>query len=138
RGIAVTLVERHRDFAREFRGEVLMPSGLDAFAQMGLAPALGAVPQTTIEAIEVYRGTRRLMRVDEVAVLGIEPRVVSQPAMLEMLVAEAGRHAAFRLERGTTVRDLVWDGERVAGVRVDSGDGGREIRGDLVIGTDGL
>ena len=28
RGIAVTLVERRRDFAREFRGEILMPSGI--------------------------------------------------------------------------------------------------------------
>ncbi|TMB41576.1 MAG: FAD-dependent oxidoreductase, partial [Deltaproteobacteria bacterium] len=36
RGIAVTLLERHTDFAREFRGEALMPSGVDAFVQMGL------------------------------------------------------------------------------------------------------
>ena len=36
RGVPVTLVERQRDFAREFRGEVLMPSGVDALEQMGL------------------------------------------------------------------------------------------------------
>ena len=28
RGIAVTLIERQRDFAREFRGEGPMPSGV--------------------------------------------------------------------------------------------------------------
>ena len=33
RGISVTLLERHRDFSREFRGEVLLPSGLDALQQ---------------------------------------------------------------------------------------------------------
>src|ERR1051325_7239125 len=37
RGISVTLVERHTDFAREFRGEGLMPSGAAALAEMGLA-----------------------------------------------------------------------------------------------------
>ena len=33
RGVSVTLLERHRDFSREFRGEVLLPSGLDALQQ---------------------------------------------------------------------------------------------------------
>ena len=36
RGVSVTLLERHRDFAREFRGEVLLPSGLETLHQMGL------------------------------------------------------------------------------------------------------
>ena len=32
--------------------------------------------------------------------------MVSQPALLELLVAEAGRFPGFRLERAVTVRDL--------------------------------
>jgi 2-polyprenyl-6-methoxyphenol hydroxylase-like FAD-dependent oxidoreductase len=137
RGVAVTLVERHTDFAREFRGEGLMPSGVDAFVQMGLGPQLDAVPHRQMTAIEAYRGARRLFRFTT-ADAGIQgPRLVSQPALLEMLVAEASRFPSFRLERGTTVRDLVLDGERVAGVRVESTAGASERRGDLVIGTDG-
>jgi len=54
-----------------------------------------------------------------------------------MLVAEAARFPSFRLERGVTVRDLVREAERVAGVRADTPAGSREVRGDLVIGTDG-
>jgi pimeloyl-ACP methyl ester carboxylesterase len=58
--------------------------------------------------------------------------------MLEMLVAEAGRFPAFRLERGVTVREVVRDDRgRVVGVRLDSSTGSREVRGDLVVGTDG-
>jgi 2-polyprenyl-6-methoxyphenol hydroxylase-like FAD-dependent oxidoreductase len=38
----VTLLERQTDFAREFRGEALMPSGVDAFAQMGLPRRVAA------------------------------------------------------------------------------------------------
>jgi 2-polyprenyl-6-methoxyphenol hydroxylase-like FAD-dependent oxidoreductase len=36
RGIAVKLIEASRNFRRVFRGEGLMPSGLDALEQMGL------------------------------------------------------------------------------------------------------
>ncbi|HZP41906.1 MAG TPA: FAD-dependent monooxygenase [Candidatus Binatia bacterium] len=137
RGVGVTLVERHTDFAREFRGEGLMPSGVDALAQMGLAHAVACLSQTTIETLVVYLGGRRLLRL-ALADLGIEgPRIVSQPALLETLVAEAARFPGFRLERGTTVRDLVLASGRVVGVRVESAAGAREVRADLVLGTDG-
>lgn len=33
---SVTLIEQERDFARVFRGEGLMPSGIEALHQMGL------------------------------------------------------------------------------------------------------
>lgn len=36
RGIAVKLIEASRSFRRIFRGEALMPSGLEAIAQMRL------------------------------------------------------------------------------------------------------
>ena len=43
RGIEVVLLERETDFDRLFRGEGMMPCGIDALAQMGLMsrPAIG-------------------------------------------------------------------------------------------------
>ena len=35
-GITTTLIERHKDFSREFRGELLMPSGLEPLHEIGL------------------------------------------------------------------------------------------------------
>ncbi len=138
-GVRVTLLERQTDFTREFRGEALMPSGADALAQMGLAAELEALPQTRIGAIEVYRGARRLFRLalgpEQIGAFG--PRIVSQPALLEMLVAVAARTPGFHCERGATVRDVLRDGARVVGVRYDASTGAREVRGDFVIGTDG-
>ncbi len=133
-GGRVTLLERHTDFAREFRGEVLMPSGLDALRQMGLGAELDALPQAEVARVALYRGARPLF---EVPLAAGGPRVVSQPALLEMLVAEAARHPGFRLERGFTVRDLVTRGDAVAGVRGDAGSGERAIDADWVIGADG-
>ncbi len=136
-GIGVTLLERQTDFEREFRGEALMPSGIDVLTQMGLRERLDALPYTGVAALEVFRGAHRVARV-ELAGLPISGlRVVSQPAMLEMLVEEAARFPSFRLHRGATVRDLIWQDGRVAGVHADGHDGSLEVRGDLVIGADG-
>jgi 2-polyprenyl-6-methoxyphenol hydroxylase-like FAD-dependent oxidoreductase len=134
----VTLLERQTDFAREFRGEALQPSGVDAFAQMGLGPQLAALPQTRLRAVEFYRGATLLGRFEFASGVGdIGPHVVSQPAMLEMLVGEASHYSNFKLRRGVTVRDLVLDAGRVTGVVADSTSGPIEVRADLVIGADG-
>ena len=50
RGVSVTLLERQRDFAREFRGEVLLPSGLEALQQSGLVHADGRVGGVTVRS----------------------------------------------------------------------------------------
>ena len=47
-GLAVTVVEANRRFERPFRGQGLMPSGLEALAALGLAAWPGA--EQTAEA----------------------------------------------------------------------------------------
>ena len=140
RGIGVVLIERHTDFAREFRGEGLMPSGVSALEQMGLGGKLDGLPQARLAVLEVFRGDRRLARLpfagDRLRITG--PRIVSQPAMLEMLVAEAARFPSFSLERGSVARDLVRDAsDRIVGLEVEGASGARELRADLVIAADG-
>jgi 2-polyprenyl-6-methoxyphenol hydroxylase-like FAD-dependent oxidoreductase len=139
RGVDVTLIERQRDFAREFRGEVLLPSGVDAVQQMGLGAAIEAVPHARPDSLAVFLNRRAVVSIALDASLfgGIGPVAVSQPALLEAIVTEAARLPAFHFERGVTVRDLVRDGERVAGVRVATPEGERALRADLVIGADG-
>ena len=135
RGIRVTLIERQSDFAREFRGEVLMPSGVDALRQMGLEEAFEALPQTSPRHVDVHVGGRFVQRFDLPDVIEDSPRMVSQPHMLEMLVAQAGAFEGFRFVRGRAVGTLLGEGGRCAGIRLR--DDGEEIRADLVIGADG-
>src|SRR5206468_3205639 len=66
-----------------------------------------------------------------------QTRVVPQPAVLQLLADEAGKHPGFRLEVGVTVRDLLRDNGRVVGARAGAADGPREYRADLVVGADG-
>jgi 2-polyprenyl-6-methoxyphenol hydroxylase-like FAD-dependent oxidoreductase len=139
RGIGVVLIERQSDFAREFRGEGLMPGGVDALRQMGLGAELDALPQARMTRLEVFLHGRRelVLSLEDLPANTPMPRFVSQPPLLEMLVAQAAKFPGFELLRGVTVRDLVYDGERVAGVRVEGDAGVRELRVDFVIGCDG-
>jgi 2-polyprenyl-6-methoxyphenol hydroxylase-like FAD-dependent oxidoreductase len=140
RGVSVTLVERQHDFAREFRGEGLMPSGVDALAQCGLGDLLDAVPHAVPDRLALYRDGKLVLSADPADVLppGARAVIVSQPHLLEAIVARASAHAGFAFLRGAAVRDLLRDADgRVCGVRVEAEEGARELRARLVIGADG-
>jgi 2-polyprenyl-6-methoxyphenol hydroxylase-like FAD-dependent oxidoreductase len=135
RGVRATVLERHTDFEREFRGEVLMASGIEALHQMGLERALERVPSSSIRRVALYVSRRRVVTVDLPDDLPV--RAVSQPAMLELLAAEAARHPSFRLERGATARDLILEEGRACGVRFERDGTQAELHADFVIGADG-
>ncbi len=139
RGIQVTLLERQRDFAREFRGEILMPSGIEAFEQMGLQAELAAVPGYTQQTIEIYMNGRSLINETLDTASPNAPRLLalSQPELLEMLVRESAKTPLFKLERGASMTDLLVENDRVVGVRLHTDAGELSIRADLVVGADG-
>jgi 2-polyprenyl-6-methoxyphenol hydroxylase-like FAD-dependent oxidoreductase len=137
RGVGVTVLETHHDFARAFRGEGVQRSGIDAFRQMGLGEPFDRLPHTELRFIEFYFDGRLTARTDAAGFGRGQVRAVPQPAMLQLLADEAGKYPSFRLELGVTVRDLLRENGRVVGVRADTADGPREHRADLVVGADG-
>jgi 2-polyprenyl-6-methoxyphenol hydroxylase-like FAD-dependent oxidoreductase len=140
RGIAATLVERQRDFEREFRGEAMMPSGLAVLDALGVDLARDGIPHSRPSELEIYVEGRRVLRLDPTAPLfaGRSPLMVSQPALLEHLVELASRWPGFRFLRGAAARELVREDARVRGVRIHTEAGGDEtLHAQLVIGADG-
>ena len=135
RGISVTLIEAATDFHRVFRGEGLMPSGLDALEQMGLSHLLEGVPHRRLDGWEFILGKKSLFRVDEPIETGTQAcTLVSQPPLLEALVNQAKKYENFELLQGVVVKDLLRVGNRVAGVKLNDD---REITADIVVGADG-
>lgn len=135
RGIGVKLIEASSSFRRIFRGEALMPSGLEAIDRIGLTDIIGKIPHRVIDAWEFYIENRSIFRVDEPMESGGKPcTLVSQPALLEAVLAQASQCENFEFIAGTAVRDLLWQNQRVSGVQLSDG---REIAADLVIGADG-
>ncbi|MBW4624181.1 MAG: FAD-dependent oxidoreductase [Brasilonema octagenarum HA4186-MV1] len=134
RGIAVTLIEAAKDFHRVFRGEGLMPSGLDALEQMGLSAIVERIPHRPLDAWEFIIGKKQLFRVEEPMGADRPCTLVSQPPFLEAIITEAQAYPNFEFIQGFAVKDLLWINNRVAGVKLGNG---REISAELVIGTDG-
>ena len=116
-----------------------MPLGLEVLHQMGLRERMRSVPGDAFECWEIYLDGRLMLKIDEPreALGDLAFRVASPGALIALLVEEAGRHAAFSFRPGTSVRGLLHERERVAGVRVSTPTGDEEVRGDLVVGTDG-
>jgi 2-polyprenyl-6-methoxyphenol hydroxylase-like FAD-dependent oxidoreductase len=139
REINVTLVERQRDFAREFRGEVLVPSGIEALEQMGLHSALTEVPHHSQQHFSLYFNGKRVFDevLEEQAFDGRLPMAISQTAFLEHVVGLAQRLPHFRFERGVSVKELQQAGGRVTGVTIRQEGETRSLPCDLVIGADG-
>lgn len=112
-----------------------MPSGLDALTQMGLATLVEQIPHRALTAWEVVINRRLLFRVEEPIEPGGQPcTLVSQPALLEALIAAASAYPQFELLAPMAVQDLLWQDQRVVGVRLGEG---REVYSDLVIAADG-
>ena len=143
RDIHVTLLERRSDFAREFRGEVLMPSGVEALEQMGLRTVLDDTPRRAQQEAGIYLNGREIFRETLVPEMffGRPPIAISRPAFLEGVVRTAERCAHFTFERGVAVRSLRREGGRVTGVTIRHRSGDdlteRTIAADLVVGADG-
>jgi 2-polyprenyl-6-methoxyphenol hydroxylase-like FAD-dependent oxidoreductase len=137
RGVGVTVLETHLDFARAFRGEGLQQSGIDVFRQMGLGEQFDRLPHIELQTFEIYNSGRLLVRTAAAGLGRDRARLVSQPAVLQLLADEAARHSSFRLDLGVTMRDFLRENGRVIGVRASAADGPREYRADLVVGADG-
>jgi len=83
-GVEVTLVEREMSFERVFRGEGLMPSGVDALLHMGLGEVFRSVPGRVVLSWNMWIDGEEVFVIPEpVEELGERAmRVVSQPALL--------------------------------------------------------
>ncbi|MEM1254918.1 MAG: FAD-dependent monooxygenase [Cyanobacteria bacterium P01_H01_bin.21] len=136
-GIDVSLLEQETTFERVFRGEGLMPAGMDALHQMGLTALFTKVPSRKLESWNIYLGGEEVFVIPEPDLGKNSLSVVSQPALLQGIIDEASQYGGFEFQLGCKVQDLLWDNEQVVGVRVETESGLSEIYADLVVGCDG-
>ncbi|MEL7505559.1 MAG: FAD-dependent monooxygenase, partial [Cyanobacteria bacterium J06554_6] len=138
--VQVTLVEQTNDFDRVFRGEGLMPAGVDALFQMGLDDLLHTIPSRYLESWHIYLEGKEIFVVPEsLEKLGNRAlSIIPQTAFLEGVVERAQAFPSFRFLPGTAVQNLLTDdNQRVMGVQIRHHKQISELTGDLVIGCDG-
>jgi len=139
-GAQVRLLEREESAGAAFRGEGLMPLGIDALHEMGLGGVLAAVPGRVVSTWRIHIDGEEVFRIPEpVAELGDRAfRVASPAALLERIVDAAREYPGFSYHPGTRFAAPVRDASgRVVGVRAVRPDGETEWAADLVVGCDG-
>ena len=135
RGVSTVLVERQKDFSKEFRGEGLMPSGNEVLEQIGFN--LDDVDYRKVEEMNLfYKGELEANPEIDFLKRG-ELRWVSQPQLLEKLIEKASDFDNFIFYRGYKAQDLIYSEDRVDGVLVTDGNDEVSIRAKVVIGFDG-
>ncbi len=137
-GHKITLLEKETAFERVFRGEGLMPAGLDALYQMGLKETFEKISARRLTSWDFYVGGQRRMRVHEPVKNGLATQIIDQGALLQAMVTQAKRLPNFEFYPGWQVSELLRDGSaRVVGVSA-AGDGEkRDFFADCAIACDG-
>jgi 2-polyprenyl-6-methoxyphenol hydroxylase-like FAD-dependent oxidoreductase len=139
RGVRVTLLEAHRDFDREFRGNTINPSAMEILECLGLAKKVLELRHAKMRRFTIQAAEKRETFADFSRLKTPYPYVLMLPqaGFLKLVAAEAERYPNFRLVMGARVRELVWEDGVVRGVRYRTEDGTHEVRVRLTVGTDG-
>ncbi len=139
-GVPVTLLESHPDFDRDFRGDTVHPSTLEALDVLGLAEKLHDLPHGKMRVMRIKTpdGDRAMADFSRVRTKFPYIMVLPQVRFLDFLAGEAARYPAFNLVMGAAVQRLVEENGVVAGVRYRDQEGRwHEVRAPLTVAADG-
>jgi 2-polyprenyl-6-methoxyphenol hydroxylase-like FAD-dependent oxidoreductase len=138
-GVDVTVLEKHGDFLRDFRGDTVHPSTLQVMHELGVLDAFLARPHDKAYDIRVRVG-------DQEAVIADFRRLrtrcgfiamVPQWEFLDFLRDHASLYPGFHLLMNAEATGLLAAGGRVTGVMATTPGGELQLHAELVIGADG-
>ena len=129
-GIRVLVLEQHRDFEREFRGEVLMPRFMQMLDALNLYQYFGEFHHIRLQAAEMFFQDKLVGKIDfkEIAPESPVALWMPQPVFLDALYQKAQEFPSFHLWFNASPVSLIKEGERTKGVVVKKE--GEEIRED--------
>ena len=138
-GIDVTVLEKHADFFRDFRGDTIHPSTMEVLDELGMLDDLLKLPHQEIRQLAGQVGDTKLNLADFTHLPVRRKFLVIMPQwdFLNFLSEKARAYPGFHAEMETPVTGLTFSGEQVTGVRCGGPNGERTIAADLVIGADG-
>lgn len=138
-GVSVTVLEKHADFLRDWRGDTIHSSTLEVLDEIGLLGRFLELPHHKATAIRIYTDTGELG--PDVFDIGLKhPYIAWMPQwdFLELLTSEAARYPHFRLLMRAEAHELLRAGDGFTGVRFRDADGAEhELRAPLTVAADG-
>ena len=138
-GVRVVVLEKHRDFLRDFRGDTVHPSTLELIHELGLLEDFLKLPHRTVDRLSLQVGKQRIQLID-LTHLPTQCKYIAlmpQWDFLNFLADHGRRYRQFDLRMRAEVTDLIEEAGRIVGVRVHTPDGELTVRADLLVGCDG-
>ena len=138
-GVDVTVLEKHADFLRDFRGDTIHPSTMQTMDELGLLDEFLKLPHQPVSSMTGQFGNESIRMADFSRLRVKAPFIAMIPQwdFLNFLAENAKAHPNFRLLMQTEAHDLVRDGSRVTGVKATGPDGDFDIHASLVVAADG-
>ncbi|HEY2336163.1 MAG TPA: FAD-dependent oxidoreductase [Burkholderiales bacterium] len=138
-GRRVVVLEKHGDFLRDFRGDTIHPSTLELLHELGLLDAFLKLPQQRVSELQAQFGGMSFPVADfsRLPVRCPFIALIPQWDFLAFLAENAKRYPGFKLLMQAEATGLLFDGDKVSGVKGTSPQGAFEVRAGLVVGADG-
>jgi 2-polyprenyl-6-methoxyphenol hydroxylase-like FAD-dependent oxidoreductase len=135
-GIDVTILEKHGDFFRDFRGDTIHPSTMELMHELGLLEEFLKLPHDEVTHLSAQIGSDHLTIADFTHMPTQSKFIALMPQwdFLNFIAAQAGRLSTFHLLMHTEAVGLIEENGRIAGVRTNDG---RSIRAALTVAADG-
>ena len=138
-GLSVTVLEKHADFLRDFRGDTIHASTLGLMDELGWGDEFLSLPHQKIRRLSGVFGGRSYTVADCTRLPGRHKYIALMPQwdFLDFLADKAAQYPGFTLLRSTTVDGLLRENGRVMGVTAAGPDGRVEVRARLTVACDG-
>ncbi|ARV61319.1 monooxygenase [Nostocales cyanobacterium HT-58-2] len=138
-GIPVMLLEAHKDFDRDFRGDTIHPSVMEIMEELGLAERLLELPHSKMRRLSVQTPETSVTFADFSRLKTRYPyiTVLPQVRFLEFITAVAQKYPNFQLVLGANVQELIEEDGIIRGIRYRGHGGWHEVRAILTVGADG-
>jgi 2-polyprenyl-6-methoxyphenol hydroxylase-like FAD-dependent oxidoreductase len=140
-GVEVTVLEKHGDFLRDFRGDTVHPSTLGLLDELGLTEMFQRLPFTRVNRVSLPAADGHNVVIGDFSRLRRKFNYIAmtpQWDLLDMLAAAGRNEPTFTLRMNTEVTGTVVEQGQVVGVRYRTSDGEiGELRADLTVATDG-
>ena len=138
-GVQVTVLEKHKDFLRDFRGDTIHPSTLTVLDDLGLLDRFLELPHDEIAQLtgDVFGEITTIADFRHVPAARPFLVLVPQWDFLDFIADEARLYPNFTLLMSTAADAVVEEGGAIRGVDAHDAQGPLRIRADLVVAADG-
>lgn len=139
KGIPVMLLEAHKDFDRNFRGDTIHPSVMEIMEELGLADRVLQLRHTKTRQLisETADGPITFADFSRLKTRYPYVTILDQALFLELIAEEAKRYPNFQLLMGANVQELIEEDGIIRGVRYRGQGGWHQVRAQLTVGADG-